>query len=94
MEKNWPFFNSTMDMLDMVISKVDPDISEVYEDGLADSKLKNVGKKLRLEFDNVQKLNKYVYHKKKHMTHTKTEQKTQIIPRAKMFFDGGGIGPR
>ena len=60
MEKNWPFFNSTMDMLDMVISKVDPDISEVYEDGLADSKLKNVGKKLRLEFDNVQKLNKYI----------------------------------
>ena len=47
-------------MLDMVISKVDPDISEVYEDGLADSKLKNVGKKLRLEFDNVQKLNKYI----------------------------------
>ena len=24
MEKNWPFFNSTMDILDMVISKVDP----------------------------------------------------------------------
>ena len=37
-----------------------PDISEIYEDGLADSKLKNVGKKLRLEFDNVQKLNKYI----------------------------------
>ena len=42
MEKNWPFFNSTMDILDMVISKVDPDISKVYENGLADKKLKNV----------------------------------------------------
>ena len=28
MEKNWPFFNSTMDILDMVISKVDPEISK------------------------------------------------------------------
>ena len=28
MERNWPFFNSTMDILDMVISKVDPEISE------------------------------------------------------------------
>ena len=39
MERNWPFFNSTMDILDMVISKVDPEISEVYEEGLADAKL-------------------------------------------------------
>jgi len=31
MEKNWPFFNSTMDILDMVISKVDPEISKIYE---------------------------------------------------------------
>ena len=36
MEKNWPFFNSTMDILDMVISKVDPEISKIYEDNLAD----------------------------------------------------------
>jgi len=26
------FFNSTMDILDMVISKVDPEISKVYEE--------------------------------------------------------------
>ena len=60
MEKNWPFFNSTMDILDMVISKVDPEISEVYEDGLADKKLKNVGQKLRTEFDNIKRLNNYI----------------------------------
>ena len=60
MEKNWPFFNSTMDILDMVISKVDPEISEVYENNLADKKLKEVGNKLRSEFDVIKKLNKYI----------------------------------
>ena len=60
MEKNWPFFNSTMDILDMVISKVDPEISEVYENNLADNRLKNVGNKLRSEFDTIKKLNKYI----------------------------------
>ena len=40
MEKNWPFFNSMLDMLDMVISKADPDISKIYEEYLADEKLK------------------------------------------------------
>ena len=34
MEKNWPFFNSTMDILDMVISKADPEISKIYENNL------------------------------------------------------------
>ena len=60
MEKNWPFFNSTMDILDMVISKVDPDISKIYEDSMADLKLKIVGKKLRLQFDNLDRLNKII----------------------------------
>ena len=60
MEKNWPFFNSTMDILDMVISKVDPEISEVYENNLADKNLKEVGHKLRSEFDVIKRLNKYI----------------------------------
>ncbi|MFL2896302.1 MAG: phosphoenolpyruvate carboxylase [Candidatus Pelagibacter sp.] len=60
MEKNWPFFNSTMDMLDMVISKVDPEISKVYENKLADKELKIVGEKLRLEFNTIKKLNKII----------------------------------
>ena len=60
MEKNWPFFNSTMDILDMVISKVDPEISKVYENKLADKELKIVGEKLRLEFNTIKKLNKII----------------------------------
>ena len=60
MEKNWPFFNSMMDMLDMVISKVDPDISEIYEEYLADDSLKRVGQKLRYQFQVIKKLNKEI----------------------------------
>ncbi|MDA9931429.1 phosphoenolpyruvate carboxylase [Candidatus Pelagibacter sp.] len=56
MEKNWPYFVSTMDILDMVISKVDPEISIIYENNLADNALKRIGKKLRFQFDALVKL--------------------------------------
>jgi phosphoenolpyruvate carboxylase len=58
MERHWPFFNSTMDILDMVISKVDPKVSKIYENNLADEKLKKLGDKLRKEFEIIKKLNK------------------------------------
>ena len=60
MEKNWPFFNSMLDMLDMVIAKADPEISKIYEGYLADDSLKRVGKKLRFQFDVIKKLNKKI----------------------------------
>ena len=60
MEKNWPFFNSMLDILDMVISKVDPEISKVYEKYLADHKLIRIGKKLRYQFATIKKLNKKI----------------------------------
>jgi phosphoenolpyruvate carboxylase len=60
MEKNWPFFNSMLDILDMVISKADPDISKIYEEYLADEDLKRVGKKLRFQFNVIKKLNKKI----------------------------------
>ncbi len=60
MEKNWPFFNSMLDMLDMVISKADPEISKIYEEYLADASLKRVGKKLRFQFSVIKKLNKKI----------------------------------
>ncbi len=56
MEKNWPYFNSTMDILDMVITKVDPEISVIYENNLADESLKKIGNKLRYQFDTLVKL--------------------------------------
>tara|TARA_B100001121_G_scaffold70325_1_gene62192 strand:- start:124 stop:2811 length:2688 start_codon:yes stop_codon:yes gene_type:complete len=60
MERNWPFFNSMLDMLDMVISKADPEISKIYEEYLADENLKRVGRKLRFQFDLIKKLNKKI----------------------------------
>ena len=60
MERNWPFFNSTMDILDMVISKVDPEISKIYEDNLGDEKLKRVGRKLRFQFEAIKQLSKNI----------------------------------
>ena len=56
MERNWPYFVSTMDILDMVISKVDPEISVIYENNLADTSLKRIGKKLRFQFEALVKL--------------------------------------
>ena len=56
MEKNWPYFISTMDILDMVISKVDPEISVIYENNLADASLRRIGRKLRYQFDALVKL--------------------------------------
>ena len=41
----------------MVISKVDPEISKIYEENLADIDLKRVGKKLRFQFEALKKLN-------------------------------------
>jgi phosphoenolpyruvate carboxylase len=45
-----------MDILDMVISKVDTEISVIYENNLADESLKRIGKKLRFQFDALVKL--------------------------------------
>ena len=56
MERNWPYFVSTMDILDMVISKVDTEISVIYEKNLADKSLKRIGKKLRFQFEALVKL--------------------------------------
>ena len=60
MEKNWPYFVSTMDILDMVITKVDPEISIIYENNLADNALKRIGKKLRFQFDALVKLHNQI----------------------------------
>ncbi len=79
MEKNWPFFNSTMDILDMVISKADPEISKIYEDNLADDKLKSVGKNLRFQFHAIKKLNKQITPKE--IIRARKEFRTSVIVR-------------
>ena len=39
---------------------IDPEISKVYENKLADNELKKVGEKLRFEFNTIKKLNKTI----------------------------------
>ena len=79
MEKDWPFFNSNMDILDMVISKADPEISKIYEENLADNKLKNVGKNLRFQFHNIKKLNKQITPKE--IIKARKQFRTSVIVR-------------
>ena len=79
MERNWPFFNSTMDILDMVISKVDPEISKIYEDNLGDEKLKRVGKKLRFQFEEIKQLNKDITPRE--IIKARKEFRTSVIVR-------------
>ena len=79
MEKNWPFFNSMLDMLDMVISKADPDISKIYEEYLADEKLKRVGQKLRFQFQVIKELNKQITPKE--IIKQRKEFRTSVIVR-------------
>ena len=80
MEKNWPFFNSMLDMLDMVIAKADPEISKIYEEYLADDSLKRVGKKLRFQFDVIKKLNKKITPKE--ITIIRKQFRSPIIARS------------
>ena len=79
MEKNWPFFNSMLDMLDMVISKADPEISKIYEEYLADESLKRVGKKLRFQFDIIKNLNKKITPKE--IISSRKQYRTSVIIR-------------
>ena len=79
MEKNWPFFNSMLDILDMVISKVDPTISKIYEDYLANNNLKRVGKKLRFQFEKIKTLNKKIT--PKDILNNRKKYRTSIIVR-------------
>lgn len=79
MEKNWPFFNSMLDMLDMVISKADPEISKIYEEYLADEKLKRVGQKLRFQFQVIKELNKKITPKE--IIKLRKEFRTSVIVR-------------
>lgn len=47
MNKNWPFFASTLDLISMVNAKTLPDIEKYYERRLVDPDLWNIGKEMR-----------------------------------------------
>ncbi|NDV69259.1 phosphoenolpyruvate carboxylase [Dysgonomonas sp. 25] len=47
MEKEWPFFNTRISMLEMVFAKSDTRMSEYYDEHLVEPKLRKFGKMLR-----------------------------------------------
>lgn len=47
MLNNWPFFETHVDMLEMVLAKVDPDIASYYDERLVKPELQEIGKTLR-----------------------------------------------
>jgi len=47
MLNRWPFFETHIDMLEMVLAKVDPDIASYYDDRLVEEDLQPIGKLLR-----------------------------------------------
>lgn len=50
MQQNWPFFKATLDSIEMVFSKANPNISALYDDRLVDEALKPLGEELREKY--------------------------------------------
>ncbi|MFT2111053.1 phosphoenolpyruvate carboxylase [Marinomonas sp. 2405UD68-3] len=53
MHREWPFFGSYLDMLDMVLAKAEPEISEYYEKRLVSEELTSLGLLLRRKLKQV-----------------------------------------
>lgn len=51
MYAKWPFFNVTLDMMEMVFAKADPRVAEFYENALVKPELQPFGKELRKLFE-------------------------------------------
>lgn len=51
MYAEWPFFRSTMDLLEMVVSKADPDTSRYYDQRLVPEELHPMGDEMREELN-------------------------------------------
>jgi len=51
MYQEWPFFQVTIDLVEMVLAKLDPLIAEYYEKRLVAEELKELGKELRAMFE-------------------------------------------
>lgn len=52
MEQEWPFFATTLDLVEMVLAKGDPNVAARYDEQLVPSYLKDIGEDLRARFVN------------------------------------------
>ena len=52
MYRSWPLFHSTVDLIEMILAKVDPRIAAVYDDTLVeDAEEKAIGLSIRESYD-------------------------------------------
>ncbi len=72
MHKEWPFFGAYLDMLDMVLAKAEPDISEYYEKRLVPEELQGLGRLLRRKLSQVRDLVKEVKQQERLIEDNKT----------------------
>ena len=53
MQQNWPFFASTVDLIEMVLAKADPNVAAMYDRILVDEPLQKMGEDLREKYQNI-----------------------------------------
>lgn len=47
MDTQWPFFSTTLDLIEMVLAKADPEVAARYDDALVSEELRPIGEELR-----------------------------------------------
>ncbi len=55
MQAQWPFFKSTIDLIEMVLAKADPEVAAFYDLQLVDEKLQPLGELLRTKYQQIVK---------------------------------------
>ena len=50
MQRNWPFFKATLDSIEMVFSKANPNVSAIYDERLVTARFKPLGDLLREKY--------------------------------------------
>jgi phosphoenolpyruvate carboxylase len=56
MQAQWPFFKSTIDLIEMVLAKADPDVAAFYDQQLVDQSLQPLGQSLRDKYQKIVKV--------------------------------------
>ncbi|TVU09117.1 hypothetical protein EJB05_42558 [Eragrostis curvula] len=56
MYNQWPFFRVTIDLIEMVFAKGNPDIAALYDKLLVSEELRSLGERLRANYEETQKL--------------------------------------
>lgn len=50
MQQHWPFFKATIDQIEMVLAKADPEVAALYDAVLVEARLQPLGAQLRAKF--------------------------------------------